>query len=202
MSPTQAERSAATKRALVKAARALWGERGFAAVGTPEIAEVAGVTRGAMYHQFADKTSLFVAVLESVEEEVIERLGQAVLAAAPASPTAALRVAADAWLEIAVEPEIRQLLLLDATRVLGWGVFRDISLRFGLGMTERLLATAMDAGELRQQPVRPLAHVLIAAIDEAAMVIADADADNRAAAQAEMRIVIANVLDGLIVGAT
>jgi AcrR family transcriptional regulator len=195
MPPTQAERSAATQQALLKAARALWGERGFAAVGTPEIAEVAGVTRGAMYHQFADKTSLFVAVLESVEEEVMARLGEAVVAAAPASPAEALHGAADAWLEIAAEPEIRQLMLLDATSVLGWAGFRDISLRFGLGMTEKLLGEMIAAGQLPEQPVRPLAHVLIAAIDEAAMVVADAD--DPAGAQAEMGIVIHGLITAL-----
>jgi AcrR family transcriptional regulator len=195
MSPTQAERSAATQQALLKAARALWGERGFAAVGTPEIAKAAGVTRGAMYHQFADKTTLFVAVLESVEEDVMGRLGEAVIAATPSSPADALHVAADAWLEIATEPEIRQLLLLDATSVLGWAGFRDISLRFSLGMTEKLLAEMVAAGQLPEQPVRPLAHILIAAIDEAAMVVADAD--DPASAQADMGIVIHGLIAAL-----
>jgi AcrR family transcriptional regulator len=148
-----------------------------------------------MYHQFADKTSLFVAVLEAVEAEVMARLGEAVLAAAPASPIEALHAAADAWLEIATEPEIRQLVLLDATSVLGWAGFRDVSLRFSLGMTEQLLAEAVAAGELRDQPVRPLAHVLIAAIDEAAMVIADADDEEKA--KAEMTPVVHGLIAAL-----
>ena len=195
MSPTQLERSAATREALVAAARALWGERGYAAVGTPEIARAARVTRGAMYHQFADKTALFVAVLELVEEEVMGRLGAAVAAASPASPADALHVAADAWLQIAAEPEIRRLILLDATSVLGWGGFRDLSLRFGLGMTERLLGEMIAAGQLREQPTRPLAHVLIAAVDESAMVVADAE--NPAVALVEMQQVIHNLITGL-----
>jgi len=195
MSPTQAERSAATQSALIGAARALWGARGYAAVGTPEIATAAGVTRGAMYHQFADKTELFVAVVEAVEQDVMGRLQAAVVEATPLSAIAALRVAANAWLEIAVEPEVQQILLLDATSVLGWGGFRDISLRFGLGITEGLLGEAMSAGEIRRQPLRALAHVLIAAVDEAAMVIADAD--DQALAQAEMREVLGGLIDGL-----
>src|ERR1700734_1500594 len=98
MSPTQLERSAATQRALQTAARPLWGERGYAAVGTPEIAEAAGVTRGAMYHQYADKAALFRAVVEAVESEATARLTEIVVAAAPATPADALRIAADAWL--------------------------------------------------------------------------------------------------------
>ncbi len=98
-------------------------------------------------------------MIEVVEEEVIERLAAAVVAAAPATPAEALRVAADAWLDIAVEPEIRQLILLDAPSVLGWAGFREISQRYGLGMTEQLLSAAIEAGELRPQPVRPLATI-------------------------------------------
>src|SRR4029079_16984863 len=71
---TQEQRSAATRRALVAAARRLWAERGYAEVGTPEIAAAAGVTRGAMYHQFADKAALFLAVAEAVEQDVMTRL--------------------------------------------------------------------------------------------------------------------------------
>src|SRR6059058_1312058 len=110
---TQEQRSAATQHALQTAARRLWGARGYADVGTPEIVEAAGVTRGAMYHQYADKAALFVAVLEAVETEIMERLQNSVVAAQPGTPAQALRIAADAWLDIASEPEIRQLVLLD-----------------------------------------------------------------------------------------
>src|ERR1700758_3336661 len=106
---TQAERSAATQQALVSPARRLWGERGFAEVSTPEIAEAAGVTRGAMYHQFPDKTALFISVLEAVETDVMARLAAAVGAAMPRTPADVLHAAADAWLDIAGETEVRQL---------------------------------------------------------------------------------------------
>ena len=175
MARTQAERSAATQQALVTAARRLWGERGYAAVSTPEIAEAAGVTRGAMYHQYPDKAKLFLAVLEAVETDVIERLAAAVAAKQPKTPADALRISADAWLDIASEPEVRQLVLLDAPSILGWAGFREISLRYGLGMTEQLLTAAIDAGELKPQPTRPLATVMIGALDEAAMSIANAE---------------------------
>jgi AcrR family transcriptional regulator len=196
MARTQTERSAATQSALIAAARKLWGERGYAEVGTPEIAAAAGVTRGAMYHQYADKAALFAAVIELVETDAMQRLSAAVLAAEPASPTAALRIAADAWLQIATEPEIRRLVLLDAPAVLGWAAFRELNQRFGLGMTEQLLGAAIDAGELRAQPVRPLATVLLGAIDEAAMVIAASE--EPAAAHAEVTGVVHDLLDGLL----
>jgi len=196
MSRTQAERSAATRQALEAAARRLWGERGYAEVSTPEIAEAAGVTRGAMYHQFPDKTALFVAVLEAVESAVIDRLLAAVGAAQPKTPADALHAAADAWLDIASEPEVRQLVLLDAPSILGWAGFREISLRYGLGMTEQLLSTAIEAGQLKPQPVRSLATVMIGALDEAAMSIANAE--DRDQEKENVRRVVHDLIDGLL----
>jgi AcrR family transcriptional regulator len=196
MSPTQAERSAATRQALLGAARRLWGARGYAAVSTPEIAEAAGVTRGAMYHQYADKTKLFLAVLEAVEADVVQRLSEAVVSAQPASPADALRIAADAWLDIASEPEVRQLVLLDAPSVLGWAGFREVSLRYGLGLTEQLLNATIEAGQLAPQPTRALATIMIGALDEAAMSIANAEHPERE--QAEVRTVVHNLIEGLL----
>jgi len=196
MSPSQSERSAATRNALITAARALWGERGYAGVATPEIATAAGVTRGAMYHQYPDKAALFTAVIETVETEVMQRLSASVAAAAPPSPAAALRIAADAWLEIATEPEIRRLVLIDGPAVLGWAAFRELGQRYGLGMTEELLTSAIDAGELRPQPVRPLAAVLLGAVDEGALLIAEAD--DPEAARVEVSDVVTGLLDGLL----
>ena len=193
---TQAERSAATQQALVAAARRLWGARGYAEVSTPEIAEAAGVTRGAMYHQFPDKTALFVSVLEAVETDVMARLAAAVATPQPQTPADTLHVAADAWLDIAGEPEVRRLVLLDAPTILGWAGFREISLRYGLGMTEQLLTAAIAAGQLKDQPVRPLATVMIGALDEAAMSIANAAEET--AEREQVRAVVHDLIDGLL----
>jgi AcrR family transcriptional regulator len=193
---TQAERSASTQQALVAAARRLWGERGYAEVSTPEIAEAAGVTRGAMYHQVPDKTALFVSVLEAVEADVMARLAAAVGAAMPKTPADILHAAADAWLDIAGEPEVRQLVLLDAPNILGWAGFREVSLRYGLGMTEQMLTAAIEAGQLKPQPVRPLATVMIGALDEAAMSIANAD--DSTAEKEQVRAVVHDLIDGLM----
>ena len=193
---TQEQRSTATRQALVAAARRLWAERGYAEVGTPEIAAAAGVTRGAMYHQFADKAALFLAVMEAVEQDVVNRLAAGVAASGPATPAGALRAAVEPWLAICVDPEVRQLLLLDAQSVLGWEKCRDVAQRYSLGMTERLLVEAMDAGQLARQPARALAHILIGALDEAAMVIATAE--DRDQARADVGEVLRRLFDGLL----
>ena len=177
---TQEERSAATRDALISAARKLWGLRGYTDVGTPEIATAAGVTRGAMYHQFADKAALFGEVVEAVEQDVMARMATVVAESGATTPAAAIRAAVDAWLEVSGDPEVRQVILLDAPSVLGWAAFRDVAQRYSLGMTEQLLTEAIRAGQLADQPVRALAHVLIGALDEAAMAIAMSDDPKRA----------------------
>jgi AcrR family transcriptional regulator len=182
---TQEERSAATRDALISAARRLWGLRGYAEVGTPEIATAAGVTRGAMYHQFADKAALFSEVVEAVEQDVMARMATLVAESGATTPADAIRAAVDAWLEVSGDPEVRQLILLDAPSVIGWVAFRDVAQRYSLGMTEQLLTEAMRSGQLAHQPVRALAHVLIGALDEAAMAIATADDPKRARRETE-----------------
>jgi len=88
---TQADRSAATRDALVAAARPLFAAHGFAEVSTDAIAAAAGVTRGALYHQFADKTALFEAVLAAVEADIARRLADEAAAAGITDPVEALR---------------------------------------------------------------------------------------------------------------
>jgi AcrR family transcriptional regulator len=198
MARTQAERSAATQQALITAARRLWGERGYAEVSTPEIAEAAGVTRGAMYHQYADKAALFRAVIEAMDEEIIERLEALVAAAQPQTPADTMHAMADAWLGIAVEPEVRQLMLLDAPSVIGWREYREMSQNNSVEATEQLLKAAIEAGQLRPQPLRPLALVLLGALEEAAIYLAGAA--DPAQAREDVRAVIRDLIDGLLTG--
>jgi AcrR family transcriptional regulator len=187
------ERSEATRGALTTAARALFAERGFAAVGTEEIVRAAGVTRGALYHQFADKRELFAAVFEQLEAELAQRVAAA--AAGAPDPLAALRVGSAAWLEAAMEPDVRRVVLLDGPAVLGWERWREIGMRHGFGLVEAALQAAVDAGVLAPQPVRPLAHVLIGAVDEAALYVATAE--DRPAARAEVGAVLDRLLGAL-----
>lgn len=187
---TQAERTAATRAALVGAGRRLFGTRGYAAVSTPEIAAKAGVSRGALYHQFADKQALFAAVAEEVEAEITQGL-----LARVAGAEDPLAMAVDAWLDIAREPEVRRILLSDGPVVLGWDAWRELIVKYGLGLTEQLLQAGMDAGVLRAQPVRPLAIVLAGALNEAAIYVADAEEPELA--RAEVRAVLDHVLTGV-----
>jgi AcrR family transcriptional regulator len=193
----QAERSDATRAELVRAARELFASRGYAAVGTQEIVRRAKVTRGALYHHFEDKRDLFRAVHEQIEAELTEAIGAELARSASDDPVEALRTAARTFLDACTEPEIARITLLDAPAVLGWGEWRRIDEKYGLGLTIAGLEMGMEAGRLRRQPSRPLAHLLLAAMGEAGMVIANAD-DPRSA-RAEVEPAILSLLDGLAV---
>ncbi|HXR29827.1 MAG TPA: TetR family transcriptional regulator [Solirubrobacterales bacterium] len=191
---TQAERSEATREVLVEAARALFAERGYTGVGTEEIVRAAGVTRGALYHHFDDKRELFAAVYERVEAELAERIATGALNAEAKSPLEAMRAGAEMFLAACTEPEAQQIALLDGPSVLGWDRWRRIAAEHGLGLIEASLQAAIEAGAIAAQPVRPLAHVLMGALDEAAMLVA------RAEEPETMRAEVGRTLDTLLGG--
>ncbi len=194
---TQADRSAATRSALVAAARRLFAAEGYAEVGTERIVQAAGVTRGALYHQFADKADLFAAVFEEVEAELTQRLAELMTTAPPDDLRALLLAGADAWLDASMEPEVQRIVLLDGPAVLGWERWREIGLRYGLGLVTGALAAAVDSGAITAQPVEPLAHALIGALDEAALYVARAP--DPAAARAAMGPVVERLVRALLV---
>ena len=191
-------RSEATRRQLVSAARALFGAHGYAGVGTEEIVRAAGVTRGALYHQFRDKADLFAAVAEEVEAEIAGRIAAGAAEAAADDPVGALRIGAQLFLDACAEPEVERIILLDAPAVLGWEAWRDLAGRYGLGLVQVALQTAMDAGAIVAQPVVPLAHVLVGALDECALYIAGAE--DPAAAREQCVAIFDRILRSLTAG--
>lgn len=190
-----AQRSDATRAALVRAARPLFATRGFAGVGAEEIVRAAGVTRGALYHQFGGKEGLLEAVYEQIEQELLERIGSRMAQAGVTDPLVALAAGAEHFLEACLEPEVHRIILLDAPSVLGWERWREIGWRYGMGLTEGTVQAAIDAGRIVPQPARPLAHLLLGALDEAALYVARAA--DRDAARREMGAAITALLDGL-----
>ena len=194
---TQAGRSARTRAALVEAARPLFAERGYAAVGTDELARAAGVTRGALYHQFDGKPELFAAVFEQVESELVGEIDVAFAAAFATDPMGAVRTGIDAWLDASLAPAAQRIVLIDAPAVLGWERWREIGRRYGVGLVEGAVAALVEVGVFAPQPVTPLAHLLVGALEEGALYAARAD--DRAVALEEVRAALRRLLEGLAV---
>jgi AcrR family transcriptional regulator len=172
------EQSEATRAALLKVARKLFAERGYAAVGTEEIVRSAKVTRGALYHHFRDKKDLFRAVHEELEAEMVKKIANRLAESEMSDQLELLHLGATAFLDQTTGP-LARVTLVDAPSVLGWAEWREIDEKHGMGLVMTALQGAMNDGALREQPVKPLAHLLLAAIGEAGMLIANADDPKR-----------------------
>jgi AcrR family transcriptional regulator len=173
VTPTQAERRATTRGALLAAGRELFAEKGYANTPREEIVDRAGVTRGALHHHFGRKLDLFLAVFEELEEEIGVRVMTA--AVAGADPMAQLRLGCQAFLDAALDPAVQRIVVLDAPAVLGWEAWREVEARHGLGLVTQGIREVMAAGQIEQQPAEPLGHIVLAALNEAALLVAGAD---------------------------
>jgi AcrR family transcriptional regulator len=188
-----AERAETTRAALVASARRLFVERGYFDTGTEDIVRDASVTRGALYHHFADKKALFEAVFVAVEDDLVAAAGETPPAA---DALGRLRSGLLGFLDASLTPEVQRVLLIDGPAVLGWQRWRELEAHYGLGAIRHLLTAAIAEGTLTQRPVDPLAHVLLAAIDEAALYIANAD--DQPAARDDAVATMQSILDGLV----
>lgn len=164
------EQGDATRAQLIAAGVALFTERGFAGTSTTEIVRRAGVTRGALYHHFADKEDLFEAVYQEVEKEVFARCAAA--SAGAADTASALVTGLHAFLDACLEPKVRQIMLRDGPAVLGW----ERSLSFedphcARRLLRRALHAAAAEGLLPAEHADPLTHALFGAVFQAGYAI-------------------------------
>lgn len=186
------ERTEATRGALIAAARTLFVEKGYAETGTPEIVAAAEVTRGALYHHFADKADLFRAVVEREAQAVAARINREALDRVPALESMA--VGTEAYFAAMAVPGRARLLLLDGPSVLGHAEMARIDRETGGRELHDGLAAALPPATLRSVPLDALTEVLSAAFDRAALAIAEGQSaeDYKAA----IRLVLTKLLDG------
>jgi len=191
---TQPERLAATRAALLKAARAIFAEQGYEAAATEEIVRRAKVTRGALYYHFEDKRALFDAVVGEVAREIAAKVD----AAAPMrNPLEGLIVGTAAFLDACLDPAVRRIYLIDAPAVLGWHRWREIDAPHGVrslreGVTAMLAERPGDA-----LVIEPTTFLLAGAFNEAALWIAEAKDEK--AARREMDRTLSAFIERLFV---
>ena len=164
------DRTEATRRDLIAAARKLFTEKSYAETSTPEIVAAAGVTRGALYHHFADKQALFQAVVEQEAEEVATEIERA-FGPDRHDPRAALAAGSDAYFAAMHVPGRTRLLLLDGPAVLGRAVLDEIDSRHGNRTLREALQAMMASGALKSLPIDALTELLGAAYDRSALAI-------------------------------
>jgi AcrR family transcriptional regulator len=191
------ERGQATRAHLVDVATRLFAAHGYDDTSINMVQAESGVSRGSLYHHFPGKDALFWAVLEGVAARVGGQLAE-VEADAP-DPVAAMRAGLLEWIRVAADPEVRQIGLIDAPAVLGWQRWRELDEQGSLGFIRAALEYAAEAGRIERRHVDSFAHIVLAAANETAMMIARAD--DPAAALGAGESAFADFLDRLLGGA-
>jgi AcrR family transcriptional regulator len=163
----KAERGAATRDKVLAIATRLFAERGYDDTSIETVLQETGLSRGALYHHYAGKDVLFEAVLEATESAVQVKIMEAVNGIT--DPAAALRAGVLAWIRLAGDPVIKQIVLIDAPAVLGWERWRAMEERYSFGMLKAALkgTKAVPAEFLDLH-----AHMLLAAINESVLLVA------------------------------
>ena len=174
-------RGEATRGQLIAVARRMFADRGYEDTSIEAVLREAGVSRGSLYHHFASKEALFEAVAEDVETTV----GEQTIAATAGTdgPVAALRAASLAWVRLAGDPVVQRILLIDGPSVLGWERWRAMEERHALGAIRMVVQAAAPQAHLRPELADTLAHVLLASVNEVALLVARSD-DPQAAMKA------------------
>jgi AcrR family transcriptional regulator len=164
------EKGISTRERIVQTARRLFTASGYEGTSTETVLQESGVSRGALYHHFENKQALFAAVLEAVEADIAK--STALAAANIEDPVEALRAGFDAFLGLACDPEVRQIVLIDAHSVVGWQKWREIDERHGFGRLKAGLKKIAATGRMRPDMVDIFAHMLLASLFEVAFLIA------------------------------
>jgi AcrR family transcriptional regulator len=179
---------AETQKLLRRQARKLFAQKGYSAANTNELVERARVTKGALYHHFANKRELYLAVVEDMEGELVQRIEAA---GANLPPWERLGAMCRAYLDACREPALARTLVLEAPVVLGWKTWCNLEQKYEVAAFARCLA---EAGGL-SEPAETLAQVILGALTTGARVIATAaDAE---AARADVQSSIERLLAGL-----
>jgi AcrR family transcriptional regulator len=164
------DRGRTTRQHLLSTATEQFAAHGYEATSIESVLKASGVSRGSLYHHFAGKEALFAAVLEVLQV----RTGAEVAAAMRGAPDAeaALRAGCLAWIRLANDRVVKQILLIDAPAVLGWQRFRELDERHTLGGLRALLAAAADEGRIDHRYVDVFAHIVLATVAEVAFLVA------------------------------
>jgi AcrR family transcriptional regulator len=177
-----AARGRATRQHVVEVATALFAESGYRDTPIEAVMRAAEVSKGALYHHFPGKDALFEAVLEHVNGRVTARVLEAL--AGLTDPVAELRAGVTAWIRLAGDPVVQQVVLIDAPAVLGWERWRELD-EGPLAAARAGLAEAARRGTVDPRHVEVFAHALVASVTEIATMVAGADDPAAALVDAE-----------------
>jgi AcrR family transcriptional regulator len=164
------DRGRTTRQHLIATATEQFATHGYEATSIESVLKASGVSRGSLYHHFASKEVLFAAVLDVLMARIGADLAAAMRAAGDA--VAALRAGCLAWIRLAGDRVVQQIMLIDAPAVLGWQRFRELDEKHTLGGIRTLLGAAADSGRIDHQHVDVFAHIVLVTVNEVAVLVA------------------------------
>ncbi|MCU0636517.1 MAG: TetR/AcrR family transcriptional regulator [Gemmatimonadaceae bacterium] len=185
-----------TTAELIRQARALFTAHGYHDTSTAQLVEATGLTRGALYHHFADKAALFTAVFEEVYGEIGAAVDRA--ATREGDPWAQLLAGCDAFVVAGADPTRARIAFVDGPVVLGPVAWQAADRRHAEGGMESLLRRLQASGAVRAGSVGALTQVLSGGMNAAVLWVAHASSPRRALAEARgaVRVVVEGVRAG------
>ena len=163
---------------LLKIARRMFSKRGYGDTSMEEIVQKANVTRGALYHHFSGKKGLFVRVFEDALTDVVKRVEKP--QGEDLNTWEKLLASTHAYLNACIDPELQQIILIDAPAILGWDVWRRVDEEKSLHILKGLLTKLMEEEVIESMPVDALAHIISGAVNESVLWIAQSEDPQKA----------------------
>ncbi len=189
----QEDRSSATRAKLVKSARKAFASKGYAATSTPQLAKATGVSRGALYHHYEDKKALFRAVVEDLQNEVLDAIEAN--AAKTKDPVEALKRGSLAFLQEASRPEFVQIAMIDGPAVLGLNEAREIERATGVQSLVEGLKFGVDENAIKVSSVPIMASLISGMLNEGILLMSEAKNQKRTCQEVYREICL--LIDGL-----
>jgi AcrR family transcriptional regulator len=197
MGPARSRRedySAESRQALLDSAVGLFADKGYAATSLDEIAEAARLTKGALYWHFGSKQALFRAVIELLEQRLMERVTRS--AGTAADPWQAAETAMVDFLDACCDPTYARIVLREGQVVLGFDQWHEVMEQYSYGLTRRLLASLVEQGLVDPLPIDAWSRVVLGQLSAAAMLVAEASEAERPQVRQDAETVLRRILEG------
>jgi AcrR family transcriptional regulator len=179
----------ATRAALMAVARKYFARDGYSGAEIAAIAADARVTTGAVYHHFAGKKGLFMAVAEDLEAEILRTAASVT----DADPWQRMRNGFEKLIDLCASPTVQRIVFVEAPQVVGPEAWRKIELQYAFGTLRNVLASLRDAGIIKPYPIDLIARTLLALLHETSAELARSKHDP--AVRAQISEMVAGVFD-------
>jgi AcrR family transcriptional regulator len=188
------EHSAESRQALLDSAIELFADKGYAATSLDEIAEVARLTKGALYWHFGSKQALFRAVIEALERDLVEHVSRT--ASTADDPWQAAQSALVDFLDACCDPTYARIVLRQGQVVLGFDQWHEVMEQYSYGLTRRLLSGLVEQGLVDSLPIDAWSRVVLGQLSAAAMLVAEAEEADRPQVRKDAETVLRRILEG------